>query len=147
MREDVIVRKIQVQADLDQAFGIRHTVFVEEQHCPAELEMQHNEISVHFLAICNGLPCGAARWRKTGQGYKLERFAVLPAYRGRGVASALVQAILDDLPPNAAPVYLNAQLPAVPVYARNGFTPVGEVFEEAGIRHRQMLLMREADRR
>lgn len=140
MQEKITIKKIGTPAESALASGIRYTVFVEEQHCPADLERQHDELSVHFLGSLDDQPCGAARWRRTEKGYKLERIAVLPTARGRGVGSALVQALLADLPADHLPRYLNSQLEAIPVYEKHGFVPVGETFVEAGIQHRQMIL-------
>ena len=95
---------------------------------------------MHFLATFDGTPCGAARWRKTEDGYKLERFAVLKEFRGKGVGLRLVKAVLADIPPGVSNIYLNAQLSAVGFYEPLGFMPVGERFEEAGITHQQMVL-------
>lgn len=133
------VRKVSEPADLEKVFAIRRKVFVEEQHCPPELEWANEDKSVHFLASYNGTPCGASRWRKTENGYKLERFAVLKEFRGKGVGARLVKAVLGDLPPNST-IYLNAQLPVVDFYTVFGFHPIGEQFEEAGIMHQQMIL-------
>ena len=136
----ITVRKVSEQADLQKVFAIRRKVFVEEQHCPPELEWSNEDKSVHFLATYDDKPCGAARWRKTENGYKLERFAVLKEFRGKGIGVQLVNAVLADLPPEASNVYLNAQLSAVDFYQPLGFRPVGELFEEAGIIHQQMVL-------
>lgn len=138
--DNISVRKLSHNdPDLNIALAIRKTVFVDEQHCPADLEYQNDDVSTHFLATCNGEPCGAARWRKTENGYKLERFAVLPAFRKKGVGANLVTAVLQDLPSDAAHVYLNAQVSALDFYRSLDFVPVGEQFNEAGIRHQQMV--------
>jgi predicted GNAT family N-acyltransferase len=131
--------KITTKTQLEQAFLIRRTVFVEEQNCPPELELANEEESTHFLATIDHQPCGACRWRKTDKGYKLERFAVLKEYRGKRVGQALVAAVLDDLPDDAHYIYLNSQLDAVSLYAKFGFTIEGEQFEEAGIQHFKMV--------
>ncbi len=139
------VIKISGQAELDQAFAIRRKVFVEEQQVSAEDEYDEFEDSaVHFLVLnSGGKACGTARWRFTGKGIKLERFAVLAECRGSGAGSALVQAVLDDIEKagNRAGkvLYLHAQLPAVPLYSRFGFRPEGEQFEECGIMHYKMI--------
>ncbi len=133
------VQKVNHPEDLDKVFAIRKIVFVEEQHCPPELEWEHEEESVHFLATINGQPCGACRWRKTDKGYKLERFAVLKEFRGQGVGRALIAEALSDLPNDADYVYLNAQLDAMSLYAKFGFVAEGEQFEEAGIQHFKMV--------
>jgi predicted GNAT family N-acyltransferase len=133
------VTKITDQAQLEQAFLIRRTVFVDEQNCPPELELANEEESTHFLATIDHQPCGACRWRKTDKGYKLERFAVLKEYRGKRVGQALLAAVLDDLPEDAHYIYLNSQLGAVGLYSKFGFTKEGDQFEEAGIQHFKMV--------
>lgn len=132
---DIKVSKVTDEADLEKVFAIRREVFVGEQNCPPELEWENEDVSTHFLATVDGEPAGASRWRKTDKGYKLERFAVLKPYRGKGTGQALVRAVLDDLPANASYVYMHAQIDAVTLYQRFGFVKVGEQFEEAGIQH------------
>ena len=134
------VEHVSNEAELELVFAIRKKVFVEEQNCPAELEWEFEEESVHFLGSMNGIPAGAARWRKTAKGYKLERFAVLKEFRGKGLGQALVAAVLRDLPKDARDVYLHAQLDAMPLYQKFGFEKEGEQFEEAGIQHFKMSL-------
>lgn len=135
-------------ADLDTAFAIRRRVFVEEQLVDAREEYDEFEVtSTHFLARIDGTPGGTARWRRTANGIKLERFAVLPEHRGQGVGKALVRAVLTDVfsqqPPTVGPtgrVYLHAQVSAMPLYAGFGFEAVGTMFAEAGIQHYKMVL-------
>jgi predicted GNAT family N-acyltransferase len=137
--DNIEVNKITDQEQLERAFAIRNTVFVAEQNCPPELERENEEVSTHFLATINGEAVGACRWRKTDAGYKLERFAVLKAYRGRKVGQALVAAVLTDLPAEASYVYLNSQLDAIGLYTKFGFVAEGDQFEEAGIQHFKMV--------
>ncbi|EDM35258.1 hypothetical protein PBAL39_13537 [Pedobacter sp. BAL39] len=137
--ETLQVIKVADQEELERAFAIRKIVFVEEQNCPPELEWENEEVSTHFLATLDNQPCGACRWRKTDAGYKLERFAVLKEFRGRRIGQALVAAALADLPSDAEYIYLNAQLDAMPLYAKFGFQSEGEQFEEAGIQHFKMV--------
>jgi predicted GNAT family N-acyltransferase len=133
------VKKITDTEDLKKAFSIRRTVFVEEQNCPPELEWENDGFATHFLATYNGTPAGAARWRKTENGYKLERFAVLKEFRGKKIGEALVASVLKDIPPEAGMVYLNSQIQAVGFYLKLGFETYGEQFEEAGILHYKMI--------
>ena len=135
MSGKIEVRRVADPAELEKVFAIRREVFVGEQNCPPELEWEHEDESNHFLATVDGEPAGASRWRKTENGYKLERFAVLKKFRGHGVGQALVQAVLDDLPKDAPYVYLHAQVQAVTLYERFGFVKTGPQFEEAGIQH------------
>ena len=133
------VSKVSDPAILEKVFAIRREVFVGEQNCPPELEWEFEDESNHFLATVDGVPAGAARWRKTDKGYKLERFAVLSSFRGQGVAQELVKAVLADLPKDAIYVYLHAQIQAVSLYEKFGFEKIGPEFEEAGIRHYKMI--------
>ncbi|MBE9582867.1 GNAT family N-acetyltransferase [Mucilaginibacter sp. JRF] len=139
MNNDIKVAKVTTQADLDTVHAIRREVFVVEQNCPPEIEWEYEDESIHFLGTLNGEPAAAARWRKTANGYKLERFAVLKQFRGKGVAQAMVQAVLDDLPADADYIYLNAQVQAMGLYSKLGFEPQGPQFEEAGIQHYKMV--------
>ncbi len=133
------VQKVTQVEELDQVFAIRNVVFVQEQNCPPEIEWEHEDESTHFLATIDGRPIGACRWRKTDQGFKLERFAVLKEFRKHGVGRAMIAEVLSDLPKNAKYVYLNSQLNATSLYSKFGFVAEGEEFEEAGIRHLKMV--------
>ena len=139
MHTNLKIEKVTEQTDLDKVFAVRREVFVVEQNCPPELEWEFEEESNHVRATVNDEPAGACRWRKTDTGYKLERFAVLQKFRGFGIGQALVQAVLNDLPADAAYVYLHAQIQAVSLYQKFNFEKVGPEFEEAGIRHYKMI--------
>lgn len=139
------VTKISNDHDLDVAFDIRIVVFVDQQKVPMEEEIdQFENDSIHFLAKFDGIPCGAARWRFTETGVKLERFAVLKEYRGKGVGARLVKSVLNDIHLHSEYtnqlMYLNAQIEAVPLYQKFGFKPVGEMFLECDIDHMRMEL-------
>lgn len=137
--DSLYVQKATTENELEKVFAIRKIVFVDEQGCPPELEWENEDVSHHFLALSDHQPCGACRWRKTDKGYKLERFAVLKEFRGKGVGRALIATALDDLPTEANYIYLNAQLDAMSLYAKFGFVAEGEQFEEAGIQHFKMV--------
>ena len=137
----ISVREIDVKdkCDVETAFSIRRKVFVGEQKVDPELEYdEHENTATHYLAFFNDVPIGTARWRKTENGIKLERFAVLPEYRSKGVGDALVQKVLEDVLPMNLPVYLHSQLRARSLYQRNGFVEEGELFFEAGMGHFKM---------
>lgn len=132
---DIQVKPIGSPTELNTAFEIREKVFVKEQKVDPEEEYdEFEDTSRHFIALFNGIPVGTARWRKFPNGIKLERFAVLSDYRNKGVGTALVKAVLHDVPrPNQ--LFLHAQLTARQLYESNGFEPYGEEFMEAGIQH------------
>ena len=134
------VIKATSEADKKKAFAIREEVFVVEQQVPADEEFdQYEDESHHFVALDEtNAPIGSARWRQTEKGIKLERFTVKLSLRGKGLGTAIVQAVMDDIAENTAPgtfLYMHAQLDAVPLYAKFGFQKKGDQFDECGIMH------------
>ena len=132
------VRAAHWPRDGDALMAVRTAVFVDEQGVPAELEWDGRDAKAwHWLAEdVAGSPIGTARLLGSGQ---IGRMAVLPAWRGEGVGTALLAAVLHDAPRHdVRELWLNAQCTAEPFYARAGFAPEGVIFMEAGIPHRQM---------
>ena len=138
----VEINKFQFQDTelMQRAHKIRHEVFVIGQNCPADLEYEFEEESTHFLVLYNGKAVATARHRKTKNGYKLERFAVLKSERGKGYGNIVLKAILDDLSDFNGLIYMHAQKHVLPFYEKLGFKKDGEEFEEAGIIHFKMYL-------
>ena len=128
------------EKDLKLAWAIRKEVFVVEQGCPEDIEWEFEEESTHFLALLNGEVVGTARFRKTDNGIKMERFAVLKQARNKGVAAALIKRILIETDELQEKKYLHAQLSAEGLYQKFGFKPHGEHFWEGGIEHVKMVL-------
>lgn len=121
------------------AFEIRRKVFVEEQHVDQREEYdEHEDEARHYLLFADDKPAGTARWRLTNNGIKLERFAVLPAFRNKGAGSALVRKVLEDVVALNKPIYLHSQAAAVSLYRRAGFEQEGDLFYEANIPHYKM---------
>ena len=125
--------------------AVRTRVFIEEQHCPCELEWdKYEEISRHVLGSINGEPIAAARWRMVAYEQRpvarLERFSVLQEYRGRGYGKALTSWVIEDARRAGLGEYiLHAQLHLEDFYRSLGFQTIGDPFEEVGIPHIMML--------
>ena len=124
----------------EKAFAIRRMVFVEEQGVDANLEYDHEEEACHYLLFLGEKAIATARWRETEHGIKLERFAVMPMFRNRGIGDIILKEVLKDVISSGKRVYLHSQLKAVPFYERNGFIKEGQMFTEAGIEHFLMKL-------
>jgi len=123
-----------------QVANIRIKVFVEEQCVSRELEFDEFEKeSVHYLLLYDTLPVATARWRRTTEGVKLERFAVLASHRHTGLGYLILKEILADVMLFGTRIYLHAQVDAAPFYEKHGFTRVGERFVEADIEHYKMV--------
>lgn len=120
--------------------AIRTKVFVEEQG--VDLNREYDEFekeAVHYLLKYNNENVGAARIRNTSLGIKLERFAILKEYRGKGLGKKLVEEVLFDINISDNTVYLHAQVQVVDFYANLNFKKEGKLFEEAGINHYKMI--------
>jgi predicted GNAT family N-acyltransferase len=132
------VRRAAWHADLDRLRAVREAVFVREQNVPQELEWDEIDPQCdHVLAEARGEAIGTGRLLPDGH---IGRMAVLPAWRGKGVGSA----ILDELLAMASErgiqrIVLHAQTQARAFYERHGFRTEGEEFLEAGIAHVRML--------
>ncbi len=128
-------------ADLGaEASRIRLEVFVEEQRVPLEEELDARDAQcLHAIAYdADGRAMGTGRLLPDGH---IGRMAVRQPWRGQGVGSLLLTALMDAARRRGdAEVVLDAQLHARPFYARHGFVEEGETFMDAGIPHRVMRL-------
>ena len=114
-----------------------------EQNVPEDVEIdQYEDISNHIVALLDEEFIGTARWRKTEDGIKLERFAVLKEKRGLGIGKKLVEFILEKIK-NEPFVYLHAQDHVISFYKKFGFIPVEDHFYEGGISHQKMIWKQE----
>lgn len=110
-------------------------VFIEEQAVPEALEWEPLDPQCDwFVAREDGRAViGIARLTPDG---RIGRMAVRAAWRGRGVGAALLAAALRAARERGdADVRLSAQTHAQGFYARFGFRPQGEVYQDAGIPH------------
>ena len=120
--------------------SVRHDVFIVEQHVPESLEWDGLDPQCrHAVAEdADARAIGCARLLPDGH---IGRVAVRAPWRRRGVGVELMVHLIEVARERGdAKVLLNAQVHALPFYARLGFTPVGEPFDEAGIAHQAMEL-------
>lgn len=120
---------------------IRTAVFIHEQQIPEDLEWDEFDlISMHVLALnSDGQPIGTARFLPDGH---VGRMAVLKEWRGKGLGSAMLLRILEELrSQHMQKAILNAQTTAVKFYEKFGFQVSGKEFMEVGIPHVRMILL------
>ena len=85
----IIFRVAETKHDHGWRVAIRTLVFEVEQHVDIGLEIDQHEDACHILGIDDRIPFGAARWRIYEPGVaKIERVAVLKAWRGRNMCAA-----------------------------------------------------------
>jgi ribosomal protein S18 acetylase RimI-like enzyme len=67
-------------------------------------------------------------------GWRVRSMAVEPELRGRGIGAAVLDALLERVAEQGGgTVWCNARTPALGLYRRAGFHPVGDEFEIADI--------------
>lgn len=136
---------------------LRTEVFLREQHCDdEELDWRDLEpVTEHYLLTTDGdAPLTLAAYLRVLRNGDAEvvagvptahlvvgRVVTDPVYRGRGLAARLLDEVVARH--GDAPLMLHAQTYAAGLYAKAGFAPVGEIFDEAGIPH--ITMVRPAD--
>ena len=126
---------------MQRAHAIRRRVFIEEQRVPEEIEMDADDaVAFHALALRDGVAIGCGRMvEHGGSEVKIGRMAVLPEFRKTGAGARILRFMIDRARTRGIRrAILHAQLTAEGFYLKQGFSPVGEVFDEAGIAHRKM---------
>ncbi len=126
------------------ALAVRVRVFVDEQHVPAEEEVDDHdrtdERARHVLVRDGGVAVAAGRYYASDAATaQIGRMAVLAEHRGRGIGRRMLDALVDHARAHGyARAALNAQDHAVAFYAKAGFTPCGETMVECDIVHQPM---------
>jgi len=130
-------------ADLQApAMALRTEVFIDEQKVPAELESDAlDATALHAVAFNRlGLPLATGRLLVDEPGVaRIGRMAVRRSLRGSQVGRQVLDALMAAARARGdTRCVLDAQTAALTFYARAGFTPVGDEFEEVGIAHIRM---------
>jgi YbgC/YbaW family acyl-CoA thioester hydrolase len=122
---------------------VRTEVFVHEQGIPKELEWDAEDNTAIHALVTNrlGQPLATGRLLQHSPGVgRIGRMAVKKALRGTRVGQAVLEALIAASAQRGDhEVMLHAQTSAKGFYLRCGFTPRGEVYEEAGIPHIEMV--------
>ena len=139
---DLEIRRLDEGASLEDAFDVRVDVFVEGQDVAEDLEMDgKDEAARHVVAYDGDEAVGTARLRCPDPGVgKIERVAVREDYRGRGVGTALMDAVEALAREEGLErAVLHAQTRVEDFYDSLGYTRTSdEIFEDAGMPHVEM---------
>ena len=128
---------------MDACFGIRDTVFLDEQNVDPAIERDGRDDScLQYLAEIDGRAVATARARLLDDRIKIERVAVLRAARGKGVGAALMRFLMSDIAGqgllSGRHFFLSSQRQAIPFYERLGFSVCSDEYLDADIPHRDM---------
>ncbi|TKR27848.1 GNAT family N-acetyltransferase [Natronomonas salsuginis] len=138
------IRRVDSDAELEDALSVRRTVFINEQGVPEHRELDGMDAeATHFVAYDDDEPIGTARLRRYDgddrSTAKIERVAVIEARRAEGIGRDLMCAVERAAREiGYEKLVLHAQVPVVSFYTELGYKTVGEEFEDAGIPHREM---------
>jgi len=118
---------------------IREQVFIQEQGIAPEDEWDDLDATVlHFIVYDCDQPIATARLLPQ---HSVGRVAVLVPYRKQGIGKILMQHIIDSARHHKLPyLKLSAQTYVTAFYEALGFHAKGEVYEDCGIPHIDMVL-------
>ena len=127
----------------EDAYLIRKRVFIDEQGVPEEMEIdEYDPSAYHALAYLHSECIGTARLTILPNGIgRIGRMAVLPMHRRQGIGGELLSTLLElSKSHGITQLELHAQLSAIAFYEQYGFIAQGDIYDEAGIAHRDMIL-------
>ena len=131
------------EAEID-AFLVRQEVFIREQAVPIELELDEwDPLATHALAYLDACCIGTGRLVDKGRGQaQIGRMAVLARFRNQGVGKQILEKLIALAKSQGArSIVLHSQITAIPFYEKQGFLVQGSTYDEAGIPHRNMILL------
>jgi len=127
-----------------EAYLVREQVFIQEQGVPEDMELdEFDPAAIHALAY-EGLLCvGTARLVHLAHHQaQIGRMAVLSAFRNQGIGKAILNHLIALAQADGVlSLLLHSQISAIPFYAKLGFIAEGPIYDEAGIPHRNMMLL------
>ena len=126
------------------AFAVRQKVFIQEQGVPEDLELdEFDSGATHALAIEGSQCIGTGRLVSVrGLQGQIGRMAVLSAFRNTGIGRAILERLIEHArSAGMESLILHSQVTAIPFYEKHGFQSQGDIYDEAGIPHRNMILL------
>jgi len=135
---EVSIRWAAGAQDVCGAVSVREQVFCREQGVSRSDELDGlDDRALHLVALqSDGLVIGTLRLLQDESRAKVGRVAVEREWRGRGIASRMLELALQRARElGCIEARLAAQLVATGLYERAGFTVESEPFEQAGIVH------------
>ncbi|PKK70717.1 acyl-CoA N-acyltransferase [Rhizophagus irregularis] len=145
---DIEIIHVTTQEEKEKCLQVRKEVFVKEQSCPIEEEIDEHDSSLncnHFLALKNTQPIGTLRIYpyddNTPKIAKIGRLSVLKEYRGKGIGALLLNKAESFARSQLGyeKCILHAQKYKSSWYENRGYKVLSdEIFYEAGIEHVKM---------
>ena len=144
--EDLTIKLVETEAEMEGAIAVRFRVFVSEQQVPAEEELDEiDAVATHAIVMHGGqvVATGRVFYRDEDSAARIGRMAVDIEYRRQGIGGRLLQFLEDEATAQGVTTYiLNAQVYVKDFYSAHGYVERGEEFLEADIVH--VLMRKEA---
>jgi ElaA protein len=131
-------------SQLYEVLRLRSEVFVVEQNCIFLDHDDKDQQSYHLLLFADGKLAAYSRLVPAGLSYhevSIGRVVTSPAFRGSGLGRRVMELAIqgcEDLF-NCREIRIGAQTYALPFYTSLGFISDGEVYDEDGIEHIEMV--------
>lgn len=142
---EITVRRADSEADHAACYAIRASVFADEQGVQgAEKGDRDDPTAIHALGLVDGVSAGTGRLHivrtRSGPEGQIAWVSVLPRFRRMGVATLVMQHLMDAARDLALPIVtLSAQTYAKGLYESFGFEPMSTPFHMANIEHMMMI--------
>lgn len=147
--ENLTIKRVINQIELEECLKIRMQVFVKEQNIPIEIEIDKydslcNEESIHYIFYLNEKPVGTFRAINYNKYLKIGRVAIISDLRGQKLGLKMLTYGIDEIQKRnlfniqEKYFYLEAQKNAVSFYKNLDFEEEGVEFLSAGIKHQKM---------
>lgn len=123
--------------DLSEPFGIRRSVFIQEQNCPEEIDFDGlDEQALHLVVYMDEQPAATGRIWHDGSDFRIGRLAVLKPYRGQKLGDLALRLLLyKAFSTGAQSIKISAQTYLIAFYRKFGFREIGDEYTEAGLPH------------
>ena len=131
-------------SELYALLQLRSAVFVVEQNCVFLDQDDKDQHCHHLLIFSKDQLVGYSRLVPAGLSYPemaIGRVVIEPSVRGRGLGKILMELAVQYCRQlfGTGAIRIGAQTYALAFYAALGFVPDGEIYEEDGVEHIEML--------
>ena len=144
--EDLNIKLVETEEEMEGALSVRFRVFVGEQQVPMEEELDEiDATATHAIALHGGqvIATGRVFYRDEDSAARIGRMAVDAEWRHNGIGGRLLEFLEEEASKQGVNTYiLNAQVYVKDFYAAHGYVERGEEFLEADIVH--ILMRKEA---
>ena len=143
--DEILVKLVETEAELEGAINVRMRVFVVEQQIPAEVELDEADATAtHAVAFAAGNIVGTGRLLEVEgdpEGTcRIGRMAVDQGWRRHGVGGKVLEFLEEQGRLEGYTLcLLHAQEYVKAFYAEHGYSEQGDVFLEEGIPHIEMV--------